>query len=425
MAIYPTANSTNFNINLADKSGTNGTVTLTSGQSSSSITPLAALPSAISNINISDLEAAINTLNNAAQIGISSSSFSSLFSSSFLSDGFTKSQFITDLSTPTNQDYLQPGTRFKDPQIISCTVMGVCTVQISVYNPTAVVPFPIQLPFIKDSVSGKWLVYGNQQPDLRNNFTSYAKLVTSSGVIGVGFEFNIYAPVEASASGNTFGGIPYNSASVSFQNAAGVIDYTIYFVQKPGLAASNSGCDKNSSNYSGLPIANLANPSSNVSDNLTCNTSTNDFADETVIRTINSKILAGGYQLVTKAYTSNNWTGTPVVRTDIFPPAPIAASNLLSPSYFPFAQVKTDSTGSYLAISNSSPFIQNGHQCISSLNSCDYDKSPNFTYSTAGASSAAPTILRPSPAWPSGQKITSFSLHLQDSKNGWDIFVTN
>jgi hypothetical protein len=300
----------------------------------------------------------------------------------------------------------------------------VCIVQISVYNPTAIVPFPIQLPFIYDSGSAKWLVYGNQQPDLRNNFTSYAKLVSSSGAISVGFEFNIYGPVEASSSGNTFGGTPYNSATVSFQNSAGVVDYTIYFVQKPGLAGTNSNCDKTSSNYSGLPIANLANPTSNVSDNSTCSTTTNPFSDETILHTINNKIMAGGYQLVTKAYTSNNWTGTAVVRTDIFPPSPIAATNILSVASFPSAQVKTDSTGPYLAISNSSPFVQNGHQCISSLNSCDYTNSPNYTYSSSGASNAAPTVIRPSPAWPSGQSINSFSLHLQNAA-GWDIFVTN
>lgn len=425
LSIYPTANGGNYNINIADKSGTNGTVTLTSGQSSSSITSLPTLPASITSLKLSDLETAIKTFNNAAQVGISSATFSSLFSSSFLNDGFNKSQFITDLSTSTTQDYLTPGTTFKNPQIISCNTGGICTVQISVYNPTAVVPFPIQIPFIYDSGSGNWLIYGNQQPDLRNNATSFARLVTSSGNISVGFEFNVYGPIEASTSGNTYGGNPYNSATVTFQNAAGVIDYTIYFIQKPGLASTNSACDVSSSNYSGLPIANLANPSSNVNDNSTCSTITNGFSDETVLNTINSKILAGGYQLVTKAYTSNNWTGTPVIRNDILPPTPIAASNLLNKSYFPSALASTDSTGPYLAISNASPFVQNGHQCISSLNSCDYSNNPNYTYSLSGASNPAPTILRPTPAWPNGTAINSFSLHLQDPKNGWDIFVTN
>ena len=425
VGIYPTAaSSSSYNINVADKSGTNGSVTLTTGQSNSSITPLAPIPSAIATLKLSDLEAAIITLNSAAQVGISSPAFAALFSPNFLSDGFSKTQFISDISTTSTQDYIQPGTTFKNPEIVSCNTSQVCVVQISVYNPTAIVPFPIQLPFINDSASGKWLVYGNQQPDLRNNFTSYAKLASSSGAISVGFEFNIYGPVEASSSGNTFGSNPYNSASVSFQNSAGVVDYTIYFVQKPSLAGSNSNCDKTSSNYAGLPIANLANPTSSASDNSTCSTVTNPFTDETILHTINDKIMAGGYQLVTKAYTSSNWTGTAVVRTDTFPPTPLAASYLLSTAFFPSAQVKTDSSGSYLAISNTSPFVQNGHQCISTLNSCDYTNNPNYTYASSGASSAAPTVIRPAPAWPNGQTINSFSLHLQNSA-GWDIFVTN
>ena len=66
LSVYPSSavDSTSFAINISDKSGQAGTVTILAGASNSSITPLPALPSAIANLALTKLIIRFNVLNN-------------------------------------------------------------------------------------------------------------------------------------------------------------------------------------------------------------------------------------------------------------------------------------------------------------------------------------------------------------------------
>jgi len=71
--------------------------------------------------------------------------------------------------------------------------------------------------------------------------------------------------------------------------------------------ANKPACPTTSPTYWGLPIDNAANPN-----NATFCGNWIQYPDETVLNTINNKIALGNYQLIVKAYSSNNRTGNAV-----------------------------------------------------------------------------------------------------------------
>ena len=410
LSVYPSSSvgSSNISINIADKSGTNGTVTLASGQNSSSITPLPALPSAIANLAISGLQSQFSQFNSvvATTAGLNSSALSSLISNNFLLSGINKTSFINFVTSSSSNGYAL-GATLSNPVVNSCNTSGVCQISFNFTQPSGT-PQPITFGWIYDQASGKWLMYGDQQPDMNIDFGSFAQLSNSAKTFQVGIGFNILGNIETGANN------PYNSAVATFQTSAGTIDYTVYFAQKTSVGGA---CDPSNSAYNGLPIANNANPSSQVID-----TSTGQacwtwvyYNDQAILNTINSHIINGGYQLIVKGYSSNNWTGSPVTFTQNLT-TPLLTSSVLNSSMFPIIQAKNDSTGPYLYIPNAADYLLIGSVDFSS-------SSHSFAYNP-NRNVALKQIYRPAPSdnFSSTETIQTYFVHARD-KYGRDLRV--
>jgi hypothetical protein len=414
---HPASTSGSYTINIADKSGTVGSTSITQGQT---VIPLPAIPSAIAALALASLEQEFASFNQsiATSTALNSDSFGSLISNSYLNNGMNKTQLLAYLRNPTGSLYLL-GAKLSNPVINSCTTAGTCNVTFLVTLSDG------SLNKINDTYiysSGSWYVYGNQQPDVQIGFETFAQLSNSSSSFVVGIDFGISGGVEPLASN------PYNSATATFQDANGNVDYTVQFVQKTSVGGS---CAPSSSNYYGLPITDVANPSSTTPDLSSANACNNwiNFADQTVLNTINSHIAAGGYRIIVKAYTTNNWTGTPVIATQSLS-TPLITSDVMNIAMFPQVQPKTDSTGPYLSIPNAGDYTLIGSVCLSSSTSvgyCDMTNLPpytsvyNFNNNVALANSYRP---KSADGWPSGQTIQSYFVHAQD-KYGRDLRVNN
>jgi hypothetical protein len=214
---------------------------------------------------------------------------------------------------------------------------------------------------------------------------------------------------------------PYNSAKAEFTDKNGVIDATLYFLQKP------STCPTTAKTYYGLPYANTTTPTSKTPDALCNNWYT--FDDETVLKNLNKKILQGGYKIVISAYTSSSWTGTAVTK-DVPIRQALLTSDQINASMFPVVQATSDSTGPYLSIPNASDYALIGSVCLSSNTAsgfCDMEKMPKYT-SHYSYNNDRPLLntYRPiaSDNWPAGQTIRTYFVHARD-KYGRDLRVNN
>jgi hypothetical protein len=197
---------------------------------------------------------------------------------------------------------------------------------------------------------------------------------------------------------------PYNSATASFQDKNGNVDYSVNFAQK-------TACPTTLSYYYGIPVDDPT-----MSNNSTfCGNwlSTTD----TLLTTINQHIAQGGYKLVVRAYTSFDRTGTPVELVQILT-KPLLVSTQVTAADFPQASITSDATGPLLSISNAADYIQSGSVCLSSASSPTYCDMANKPLHTTEYKSMLPlqSIYRPNPAdgWASNEAIRSIYIHVHD-----------
>lgn len=418
LSVYPSSavDSTSFAINISDKSGQAGTVTIQAGASNSSITPLPALPSAIANLALSKLIIRFNTFNQllSTTSGLNSPAFAATFSDSFLDNGQNKAEFLSRVRNPSSDEYFL-GLRFSNPVVNSCTTSGVCSVSFLISFPQEASTSEITIFFIYNATTGDWLAHGNQQPDIEDGFETFAQLSTGSNKFQVGINFGVRDGKKL---------YPYNTAKAEFKDKSGTIDSTIYMKQKP------TTCPTTSNTYYGLPFANTNDPTSKVADAL-CN-NWYSFSDETLLKKINSKIMQGGYTIVVTAYTDNNWSTGAVIKT-VQVTSPLLTSDKINASMFPKVQAKTDSTGPYLSITNASDFSLVGSVCLSSasLSVSGYCNmtTPLNPYTSVYQLRGEPPLLsvyRPIAAdkWPTGQTIKTFFVNAKD-KYGRILRVNN
>jgi len=418
LSVYPSSSidSTNFAINISDKSGQSGTVTIQSGASNGSVTPLPAVPSAIANLALSKLIIRFNSFNKllTTPSGLNSPEFAAFFSNSFLETGQTKADFVSEARNPSSDMYFL-GFKFSNPVVNSCTTSGVCNVSFLVANPKQASTSKVTIYYIYDATIGDWLAYGNQQPDIDDGFDTFAQLSTGSNKFRVGIDLNVRDKKKL---------YPYNSAKAEFKDKSGTIDSTFYMKQKP------TTCPTTSNTYYGLPIANNTDPTSKVAD-AACNT-WYFFDDETLPKKINPKIMQGGYTIVFTAYTDNNWSTGAVVKT-VQVTTPLLTSDKINVSMFPKVLPKTDKTGPYLSIPNASDYSLIGSVCLSSVSLsvsgyCNMT-APLKQYTSVYETNGEPSLLsvyRPIAAtnWPSDQTIKTFFVHAKD-KYGRDLRVNN
>jgi hypothetical protein len=331
----------------------------------------------------------------------------SFFSDSFKDDGLTKPDFLDIVRSPTRGFYWL-GAKFSNPVVLSCSSAGVCDVSFLLTLANGGQDGPI-VTFKYEPSIGDWVVYGNQQEDLQDGFNSFAQLSNSNGVFWVGLDFGIQKRDNPDY---------YNSAKAEFKDKNGNVDTTHYFLQKP------STCPTNSRTYYGLPYANTQNPTSQTPD-ADCNSWFN-FNSETLLKTMNTKILQGGYKVVVTAYTSNNWTGASIVK-EVPVKTPFLTSDKVNASMFPVVRPKVDSSGPYLDIPNASDFILTGSVCLSSIGGCDMTNLPNYT-SHYQHNFNVPLLSKYRPiaadGWPVGVNIRSYFVHAQD-KYGRDLRVND
>ncbi|MBU3618577.1 carboxypeptidase-like regulatory domain-containing protein [Polynucleobacter sp. JS-Fieb-80-E5] len=413
----PISGSSAMAINIADKSGTVGTTTITPGQT---VTPLPTIPSAISNLALSSLQKGYVKFNSVISTasGLNGSQFGAFFSDNYLDNGQTKELLMSQLRNSSGGSYLL-GATLSNPVVNSCTINGACNVSFLLTRADKSLN-KINQTYIYDSSSGNWLLYGNQQGNVQVGFQSYAQLSNATNTFNVGINFGIMGNNETAANN------PYNSATATFQTASGTVDATINFIQKTSVGGS---CSPSSSNYYGLPITDVTNPSTRTPDLASSNACNNwiTISDESTLKTVNSHIAAGGYKLVVKAYTSNNWTGTPVTVTQTLT-SPLITSDVINVSMFPKVAPATGASGPYLSISNASDYTLVGSVCMSSnaqIGYCDMTNKPSNT-SVYNSNSNVALLGKYSPltAWPSGQTIRTYFVHAQD-KYGRDLRVNN
>jgi len=412
MSVYPSSSvgSSAIAINIADKSGTLGTSTIAAGASVNSIAPLPALPSSIAALALSKLTAQFGTFNQLVSTtsGLNSSAFAAFFSDSFIDNGSNKTTFVNDARNPSSNSYFL-GVTLSHPVINSCTTNGICEVNFLFTNASGSFS-SVTISYIYDAGSGNWLAYGNQQPDLEDNFDTFAQLSTTSNQFRVGIDFNVKDQKNL---------YPYNSAQAVFKDKNGTIDATLYMKQKP------TTCPTTSKTYYGLPFANTSNPTSKVADTL-CN-SWYFFDDETIIKQINSKILQGGYTIIVTAYTDNNWSISPVTKT-IKVTKPLLTSDKINVSMFPKVTPSGGSSSPSLSIPNASDYTLIGSVCMSSnsqIGYCDMTNTPSYTsvYKPNNNTNLLAKYIPVIP-WPAGQAVKTFFVHALD-KYGRDLRVNN
>ena len=415
--VTPVSGSGAMAINIADKSGVGGATTITTGQT---VTPLPAMPAAIANMALSSLENGFIKLNSiiSTASGLNGSGFSALFSDSYLDKGMTKTQLISLLRNSTGGFYLL-GATFSNPMISSCSINGTCSVTFLVTLANGKFN-KIDLTHIYNSSTGNWLFYGNQQGNVETSFSSFAQLSSSNNTFNVGIGFSIRGNAESAANN------PYNSATATFQTANGAVDYTVKFIQKSSVGGS---CLPSNSNYYGLPITDVTNPSTTAPDLSSFDACSTWIvvSDQSVLKIINSHIAAGGYQLVVNAYTSNNWTGAPVTVTESLM-SPLITSDVINVAMFPKVVPVSGSSGPYLSISNASDYTQRGSVCMSSntqIGYCDQTNMPSYTsLDNANDNMALLDKYTPVVAWPTGQTLRTYFFMTVD-KYGRDLRVNN
>ena len=419
--VSPTSGSSGYVINIADKSGTLGTTSIQSGQT---VTALSTIPSSISALLISTLESELTYLNTLISTvsGLNSAAFNAFLSDSFLNSGASKSQTLPLLQSSSSSFYLY-GAKFSNPVINGCYSNKTCNASflVTLSNGTAT---QLNGVFIYSGTNSNipWQLYGDQQGNLRPDFVSnYASLSNSTSTITYGLDFQIEGNTDIVLPANN----PYNSAIVTFQDASGNVDYTIRFVQKTSVGGI---CSPSNSNYAGLPITDITNPSSTTADLTSSNACSSSFtytSNNSTLNTVNTNIAKGGYQLVVKAYTSSDWSGTPVTNSYNLT-TPLLTSNIVNSSMFPQVSSVTGSSGPAIAISNASDYILIGSVCMSTQSYCDITNQPSYTsvYSPTVSNIALLSKYSPLSSWPSGSTVQSYYVHARD-KYGNDLRVSN
>jgi hypothetical protein len=420
--VSPTSGSSGYTINIADKSGALGITSIQSGQT---VTPLSAIPSAISSLSISTLESELTYINNLMSTvsGLNSAAFNAFLSDSFLNSGASKSQILAFLQNSSSSFYLY-GAKFSNPVINACYSNNTCNASflITLSNGTATT---LGGTFIYSGTNSNipWQLYGDQQGNLRSDFVSnYASLSNSSGTITYGLDFQIEGNTDIVSAANN----PYNSAIATFQDSSGNVDFTIRFIQKTSVGGA---CSPSNSSYPGLLITDITNPSSTTPDLTStnaCSASLNYTSGNTTLNTVNTNIAKGGYKLVVKAYTSSDWSGTAVTNTYSIN-SPLLSSNVVNSSMFPLVSTVTGSSGPAIAISNASDYILIGSVCMSTQSSCDLTNQPSYTsvYSPTISNIALLSKYSPISSWPSGSTVQSYYVHAENKKYGYDLRVTN
>jgi hypothetical protein len=393
-----------INIVVTDKTGANGSINISPSTTTGTVQVLPATSASVSSLpieKIANLFSSIATLA-STQTGLSSSAFADLINDNFLRYGKNKTQMLAAITSPSS-NYL--GWKLANPVIISCLPSGACLVGDTETWQGSVSPNSIWI--IWNSSKGVWQWYGNQQQNLNIGFSSSVKKTDSNNAIVAGLDFSI-RDIEKI--------YPYNSASATFQDRNGVVDYVVNFANKPA-------CPNTSPTYWGLPIDNAAN-----ANNSTFCGNWILYQDETILSTINSKIALGNYQLIVKAYTSNNRTGSSVQSIKTLS-MPLLTKSQVVPSDFPAVTISKDGTGPYLSIQYANNFNQIGSVCLSSALSpkyCDMDILPTHTSVYGYTGKGLQTTYRPIAAdnWSASDVIRSYYVHAQD-RFGRDLRVQN
>lgn len=410
---YPSssAGTTSININIFDKSGDSESISIASG--STNTLTLNKVSSETSKLDIAALLEIFSKFNNAVSTSskLDSSEYEDLLSEGYIRNGSTKTQWLTRTRDSTSPSYALR-TELSNPVINSCSTNKICNASYLVKNSLGTVSQSSGY-FLYNSSLGKWQLHGNQAPDLISGFQTYAMYWQSADSIRIGVGWGIRS------FNNLKSNNPYNSGVVKMQDSAGNIDAIIYFVSKPNVGGA---CDKSSSSYWGLLIANISDPSSKISDT-TCQNWL-DITDETDLNLINKKIVQGGYKMVVDAYKSSNWTGT-VATIETKLTTPFLTSKVINKQMFPKVSVGKDATGAYVKVSNAQDYLLVGSFCMSTVNlkGCDMVDKPADTYFYNGSNVAFEKITYAPSSWPKASDIQSFYINAQD-KYGRNLRVT-
>ena len=349
--VISTAKPEGVEISVVDKSNTVGSTKLMVGMS---VQRLSSLPTEIVALDFGSLQRLISDLNLAIAntTNLDSNKLSDLFDDAYLNNGETKQQGLQLFRTTYRSEIV--GAVVSNPSAESCNVQQVCKVNATITTLSGRVG-RFEEFFRYDSASQTYKAVGNGRKYKVDFGSTAKKFVNTAGTAS--YEVTIQFGING---GRMTAWDAYKRARVELKaSPTAAADLTYEFVLKPTYCSTSVG-----RYYDGMPLDNGAADDCATWKSFTSST-------ESILKTINQKIAAGGYTAVFTAWKTYDKSDVPDVERLPIRDAILNTDSIAAAGY-PMVSVVQGGSGQlpYFSTLNHKDFMVSGSLCITSNDYC-------------------------------------------------------